>query len=257
MVWDYNDRTPTLRPAGAARLRFIPPQVLGSCKIPYVVWGNDASICHEVPLFLLEYMEILVPEAYLGQAAACLVKHLPIFSRKELTSGKPQGNDQSSNQDKNQISSLPHYSDKCILLASRKHLRTTADFILLIPDSTFYFDATDPDLVQEPPDCFELPPEFKKTVRVPKFPALMEGYLKCLDKSKPQFFSKFREYNLSYATLSITASVAMLVAWRRREPVERIYDSPDEYPATLRAIRDCLSPQCAALFDGIFTTMKD
>ncbi|KAK6352411.1 hypothetical protein TWF730_009238 [Orbilia blumenaviensis] len=177
MVWDYNDRTPPLQPA-AAKLRFVPPLVLGSSNIPHVVWGIDAEICHEVPSMIWDSMEILVPKAYLQAAAERLTKSLPIFTQIVFP------------LDQDQL--LPHYSDDCILLASAKKLRTTANYIILIPDTVFHFDTTNPTSIMKPPSYFELPLKYNE-VGVPTFSSLLDALLACRNETKTQHFTGFEK----------------------------------------------------------------
>ncbi|KAK6497284.1 hypothetical protein TWF506_004757 [Arthrobotrys conoides] len=240
MVWDYNDRTPPLQPK-AARLRFIPPLMLGLRKIPHVIWGDDALICHEAPVVVWTSMEILVPTAYLEEAANCLTKSLPTFSRAAFPSSK---NDEL----------LPCYSDDCILLAADKSLSATANYIILIPDTLFHFDTTDKTLIQEPPSYFKLSSEFSQ-VGVPSFAGLMSALLSCVDKSKTQGFSGFQEgrWRMNRLIEKIVCRVIMLVAWKRREPWEKYYDDPEEYPPKLKEIRNCLPVENIPVFDSIYT----
>ncbi|KAK6523031.1 hypothetical protein TWF281_002453 [Arthrobotrys megalospora] len=242
MVWDYNDRTPPLRPP-AARLRFLPPRVLGAYKIPHAIWGDDASICHEVPTFVWDSMQILVPRAYLKQAATRLSNNLRVF---EETAFPPD-------EDLNRF--LPRYSDDCILLASRRRLRMTANYIILIPDEVFHFDVTDPTSVQGLPDYFKLPVTEFGAVRVPSFPALMNALLQSADKSRTQNFSGcFRDKaRIGDLRGDILLRAMMLVAWRQREPWEHYYNNPEEYSIKLKEIRDCLSSESVSVFDNIFT----
>ncbi|KAF3222183.1 hypothetical protein TWF191_006943 [Orbilia oligospora] len=234
MVWDYSDRTPPLRP-DAARLRFIPPLVLGSYKIPHVIWGNDASICHEVPSSIWDSMHILVPKAYLETAAKCLTEYLP-FKRTVF----PPNEDQL----------LPCYSDECILLASKKKLCITANYIILIPDILFHFDATNPTSIQTPPSYFELPSEFDK-VGVPSFPALVSAYLLCLGGSGTQNFTGFQKgrWRMGDLRARILGWVVTLIAWRRRELWKEYYNSSEEFPVTLKKIRNCISLESIPIFD--------
>ncbi|KAK6522163.1 hypothetical protein TWF281_002730 [Arthrobotrys megalospora] len=236
MVWDYNDRTPTLRPPAAARLRFTPPKILGSYNIPHAIWGDDASICHEVPTHVWNVMQILVPKTHLERAATCLVNCLSVFSRQ--TTFPPN----------KEIAGLSRcYLDDCIVLASSKPLRTTADYIILIPDEIFHFDVTNPASVQAPPKSFGLPDEFDK-VGVPSFSSLLNALLYCSEN-----FSSSDEKTTSDVRRRIYVQLVTLVAWRWREPWEELYNSPEEYPIKLREIRDCLSPESVPIFDRIHT----
>lgn len=54
----------------------------------------------------------------------------------------------------------------------------------------------------------------------------------------------------------VLTTAVMLVAWRRREPRGKYYDNPEEYPTTLKEIRNCLSLEAIPVFDSIYTKPK-
>ncbi|KAK6513128.1 hypothetical protein TWF506_009294 [Arthrobotrys conoides] len=240
MVQDHHDNsTPSLQ-LNATRLRFIPLQILGSYNIPHAVWNDDASICHEVPSLVWNVMEILVPKAKLQKAAERLVGCLSAYTRRPFP---PEGNSEGP---------IHQYSEDCILLASCQNLSVTADYIILVPDELFYFDTTDPLSLQGIPDFLKSSVGFDKA-RVPSFSALINALLRFLDESKCRIPTGFNTEILTQLRNDIQLRVVMLVAWRRKEQWVERYNSPEEYPATLKEVRNCLLVENLLTFDSIYT----
>ncbi|KAK6342836.1 hypothetical protein TWF718_008219 [Orbilia javanica] len=167
----------------------------------------------------------------LKTAAERLTKSLRAFTQADF----PQNQDQL----------FPHYSDDSIPLASSNPPGINADHIILIPDTLFHFDVTDPKLIEKLQSYFHLPPEFDK-VGVPSFSAFLNALLMCLgesEESKAQAFPGFQKGRWRMDDLESRIAcyaAAMFVSWRIREPLAEDLGSPDDYPYTVKEIRNCL-----------------
>ncbi|KAK6351947.1 hypothetical protein TWF718_005095 [Orbilia javanica] len=213
-------------------------------KIPFVVWGLEALACNSVPTHFRDPLEILVPQAYLKEAARAIENDKYSFYRR--------------------IQAFDHVDDytfpreigalvrrnlrKCEYLHTpQTNLRFQPWQIVLIPDHIFSFQA-DAGRTQGFPQTRNIPLDFGlrgvlANIRIPTFLGMLNSIYSTMVSQRP-----VKSSDIVRAQLNEQAET--LITWRiRRDDAAEVYRSVQDLPEDLLNIRRGLYPQNRRFFD--------